>query len=781
MPVQPSSDVDNSFIKGVITEATGLNFPENACTSASNCTFKITGDIVRREGINEEVNGTSHTFNRGGQAVSSYVWTNAGGDGNTNISVQQVGSVISFYNISNSTTSSPLSTQYISQTDLTTFAVDGAGQFWDVTHECTYSDGNGYLFIYHPNMDTVYCTYSNGTITPNSIQIQIRDFVGVNDQLSVNTRPVNTGPEHFYNLQNQGWVSSNPWYATSGSTVQAGTGVKTWNIGSGFTITTGTVVQIRGNAAGQPYYVNMNGTVTSYSGSNLTINVTSIDGNYTVHGTVLYFSSWYFTPTSIGYINTWVSAEGNYPSNADVWWYFKNSSGVYDPVNTAGNTTLSSGNAPRGHYILNAFLQNRNSISGQQGLTTVQTSNRSTNGTWFAGRVWYTGINASQPASSNTNFYTWTENIYFSQVVEQPSDFGLCYQTNDPTSDKLFDELPTDGGVIVIQGSGNIYKLFPIQNGMLVFAANGVWFITGSQGIGFSANDYTITKISNVRSISSTSYVNVLGLPYFWNEEGIYQVIPTQSGALSVEPITVNTIKTLYNNIPLSSRRYARGDYDPINYVIQWVYRSIDETSITERYTYDSILNYNTFNKAFYPYSVDISNNSINGINYISYPYISINGNTPLPGFKYISSNFTTQWNLTFSDEHDTTYVDWGNINYISTFTTGYKLNGTFPWLRKYQTPLKLQIPYVYVYSRTNGEYIAYYVQGRWDYASVGNSGRWTTQEFVEINDSNYGMKIKRHKIRGRGFVIQLNFTSVDGKPFDFMGWAIRENVNTGD
>jgi len=51
---------------------------------------------------------------------------------------------------------------------------------------------------------------------------------------------------------------------------------------------------------------------------------------------------------------------------------------------------------------------------------------------------------------------------------------GNCYQVNDPTSDQLFDLLPTDGGVIVIQGCGSIYKLFPLQNALLVFAANGV-------------------------------------------------------------------------------------------------------------------------------------------------------------------------------------------------------------------------------------------------------------------------------------------------------------------
>jgi len=101
-----------------------------------------------------------------------------------------------------------------------------------------------------------------------------------------------------------------------------------------------------------------------------------------------------------------------------------------------------------------------------------------------------------------------------------------------------------------------------IANGLLVFAANRC--IASSlvvQGIGFTANDYTINTISNIQSISGTSFVNVMGLPYFWNEEGIYKVVPGKSGALEVDPITVGTILTFYNNIPKNSKRYVRGAY----------------------------------------------------------------------------------------------------------------------------------------------------------------------------------------------------------------------------
>src|SRR5208282_4926594 len=102
------------------------------------------------------------------------------------------------------------------------------------------------------------------------------------------------------------------------------------------------------------------------------------------------------------------------------------------------------------HYIINPFIQSPSATSGISGLTDVTTTVRPTNGAWYAGRVWYTGVNAAKAATGDQNYYTWTENIYFSQIIT-PGDisgFGNCYQANDPTADAttgLFDLFPDDG------------------------------------------------------------------------------------------------------------------------------------------------------------------------------------------------------------------------------------------------------------------------------------------------------------------------------------------------
>src|SRR5882762_39382 len=775
-PQQVTTAVENNFTKGLITESTGLNFPENATTDTNNCIYTLVGDVTRREGINTEINGSFNPVGRDNVAINSYKWNNAGGDGLTQIVVEQIGSILYFYKSSTAMVATPLSTQLLASTvNIASFGV--LGVLFNANLECQFSDGNGYLFVYHPNCEPIYCSYNAGVITANPIIVQIRDFVGIPETIGVTNRPPTLNAEHQYNLQNQGWTSGSAWIANSTTSFNPPyTGTKAFTVPSGLTIAGGDTVNIYDT--GQYAYllggaVAITGTVSSYVGTTLTITITFAQGAPWGN---LPHSSWQLQQTNLGHITSWFTAIGNYPSNADVWWYFKNTSNVFDPTTTVANTPLGSANAPKGHYIVSAFNQ-RKDLASSLTVTSTTTLKRPTNGTWFQGRVWYTGIDDSQQPTGDAPYYTWTENIYFSKIVQGVNDFGACYQTNDPTSEQLFGLLPSDGGVITIQGSGTIYKLFALQNALLIFAANGVWYLTGSSGIGFSANDYTIVKLSSVRSISCTSYVDVQGLPYFWNEEGIYAVEPAKQGTsllnsplhvnpLEVIPITVGTILTFYNNIPLSSKKYARGAYHPIDYTLQWVYKDTEAISVTDRYTFNRVLNFNSYNKAFYPYTVDTSNNSINGIVYVSSP----GGlNSSPSGFKYISSNTTGS---SFADEHDTAFVDWGSINYISYFVTGFKLRG--------QAIKKFQLQYLQLYTRTNSEPNSYKIQFIWNFANNKNSGKWSSIQQINHGLTHFDTVFKRVKVRGNGYALQFKVISTDGKPFDIKGWAELDTINQG-
>ena len=793
MPSQVLSAVENNFTKGLITEATGLNFPENAATSADNCIFTLIGDVTRRQGMDLEPNGVYITSTNANQANTCYKWTNVGGDGQTEIVVRQVGADLFFYLSSAATTTTSVSAELlVSGFYISSFLASGST--FDSTQECQYSDGNGYLFIFHPNCDPVYCTYnsSNQGITPNLISISIRDQVGIPEAIPVNVRPTSLSNIHLYNLENQGWTVGTPWAAVSMTGVVLNTGSIAFTVQSGLTISAGTNVSITGTIYnGVVTYTpfTCGGTVSSYSGTTLTVTVYSITP-FTVIGdsTSLAVANGYYTyinPVNYGHINTWYTAEANYPSNADQWWAFKDNTDVFNPGSTVGNVTTNSGQAPQGFFILNAFNQSRSAASGLTSLNTISTSVRPRTGAWFQGRVWYAGVDSNFQATGTAPYTTWTENIYFSQVVSNPSDFGNCYQINDPTSQDLFGELATDGGVIVIQGSGSIYKLFSMQNALIVFAANGIWYITGNSGIGFTANDYTIIKLSAVRNISGSSYVDVNGLPMFWNEEGIYQLqvggqsqnlmgSPLHSNQIEVVPLTLETILTLYSDIPISSKLYAKGIYDPINYIVQWVYKDTAEVSVFDRYVYDRVLIYNTYNKAFYTYTVDTTVASINGILYLSSSTQGIN--SPEPSIKYLITR-NSDYGKSFGQEINTDYLDWNSVgsslgvNYVSYFVTGYRLHG--------QGQKWFQMPYVYMYSR-NTTPSAYSIQSLWDFATSGNSGRWSARQIVTIFDPNFGMIVKRHRLRGRGLALQIKVSSIQGQPFDIMGWSTYETVNTG-
>lgn len=770
MPQQPVASIQNQFTKGLITEFSGLNFPENAATDCDNTEFTIVGPVNRREGIDREVNGANFTLGGVGQAKTSYIWKNVGGDGNLQLEVIQSGNVLSFFSVSAATATTPLSKNKLASTiDISTFTVSS----FDATKECTYADGNGYLFVFHPTNDPIYCTYNAGTLTGNAINVQMRDFAGLQDNLAVTVRPAALTNEHQYNLINQGWTSGAAWNATSSDT-RSGNFVApvSFNVASGLTITGGDTCNIyctdptASSLGVATNTIVASGTVSSYIGTVLTITPTfAYGGLFSTRS----WTGWQIIQTNLGHITGWQAAIGNYPSNADVWWYFKDLSGIFSPTTKVANVTIGS-QAPQGHFIFNAFKQQRSLISSISGLTDITTPVRPRTGIWFQGRIWYTGVDAQQPATGDAPYYAWTENLYFSQIVTGTKDFGTCYQINDPTSETLFDLLPTDGGVISIQGCGAIYKLFTYQNGLLVFTANGIKFITGSQGIGFTANDYTITDISSVKCISGTSFVNVNGIPFFWNEDGIYSVQPSKTGGMTVDPITVSTILTFYSDIPLSSKKSAHGAYHPVDYTVQWIYKDTEATSTADKYSYNKILNYNTFNQAFFPYTVTNSPTAINTIDYVSGP----GGlGTPTAGFKYLCSNST---NSSFADEHDTTYTDWASFtpnDYSSYFVTGYQIRGQAQ---------KMFFPgYVWLFSTSGDDFdTAYKFNSIWDYAASGNSGRWSSEQYVEIPPVNYGIYYRRLKLRGHGLALQFKVQSVTGKNFDIVGWSSSDNVNTG-
>lgn len=305
-------------------------------------------------------------------------------------------------------------------------------------------------------------------------------------------------------------------------------------------------------------------------------------------------------------ITYYFQAASKYPNNSEVWWSMKRPPElgtdappklyleVFDP-GLRHQVFFGATPAPRGHYVLDAFHQDRSAVSNVPGLDVVTAgSTRPRAVAFFAGRVFYAG-------TRSINFNT---SIYFSQVLEKPEQVGDCFQLYDPTSETLRDLLPTDGGVIVIPEVATVFHMQTFGNSLLVFADNGVWRISGSEGQGFKANDYAVTKLSGTPTISNLSFVNIEGMPMWWNRSSINMVVVDEQGNMAVQSITDQTIKTFYMNIPEQSKLFAKGTYDPLGREVQYLYRSESTDDATQRFNYDRVLVMDVLTQAFEPWEV---------------------------------------------------------------------------------------------------------------------------------------------------------------------------------
>lgn len=705
MVAQTTVAIENSFIKGLVTEATGMNFPEQAVTETFDCIFDIDGSVYRRTGFDFEPNFTTKTIDRSNRAMRTYLWQNVSGSGNITVAVVQIGNTIYFWE----TDGSGIFSTGAQATTVTLTPVSGAPVPDAV--ECQFTDGNGYLIVTHPYCDPMRVAYDIAahTATATTINLMIRDFEGaVNDALAVDARPTSTfaalDKYHYYNLLNQGWNPTN--------------------------------------------------------------------------------------------LTAWDTAQTTMPSNSDVMWRFVDSTNAFSATTATINSVVQGNTpAPNGHFVLNLANQDRVTATGIGGLLNTTTSfQRPSVCAFFAGRVFYAGINA----------IGFNSNIYFTQTIESVNQYGATYQQNDPTAADLFDILPTDGGVLSIPEAGTIFKMQTVPGGLAIFAANGVWFLTGSTGLGFTANDYAILKIADIPSISDTSFVNVNGYPAWWNAEGIYMLQGTNAGTLpEVQSLTWDTFKKFYDGIPVASKRYARGFFDKTDGQIRWLYRSSATSDLNGTYEYDRVLNYNFRTKAFYPWTIadntqvrvhsilstelitrpvvvnNVVDNAVNNVVDLSSNQVisfSASGNVDQQFDKYLVSYPSAgSYKFTFAERAEDTYRDWikfdnFGVNYISYLITGFKLRG--------QAIRKFTNNWIQIYSRLLDP-VSYKFQGIWDYATTGSgTGRWSANQFVNHDDLNYSNAFRRLKVRGHGKSLQFRVSSVDDTPFDIIGWSSAQSIN---
>lgn len=523
------SFVENQFVAGLITEATGLNFPEKAVTETWNTRYHSKGNVKRRLGFDLENDVMSVVANVDQGVCRSYLWKGVGDRGDKTFLVVQSGSRLTFYEPDDSGSFGSGVKAFGVELEEFKTTIPGVSVS---DKEASMASGIGKLFVVHPYCDPIYITYNevSDSITTVSYTIEIRDFEGVEDGLEIDERPATLSTTHKYNLYNQGWYIDTVWADDNG-------------------------------------------------------NENPVD--------FFYRSSINPEPAHV------------YPSNADVWWYYKNSKEEFDPNPQAKIMVFGNTPAAKGHYIYNAFQTNR---SGQERMLgpLTETSSEGTRPScvaFYAGRVWYSGVHHPK----------YGGNVYYTQIIERDDQIGRCHQLNDPTNENLSDLLDTDGGVIKITGMGKATALFSTGNNLLVFANNGLWGIGGSgaEGTGFVATDFSVNQITRIGLDQQSSLVEAENTPFWWTLDGIY-TIKSEGGVTS---ITNDTIKTFFqNDIPAGNKNYAQGSYNPLEKTIQWLWKSTLATSIQDNYQYDRILEINLSAGSFYPHKWSINDQAFNSV-----------------------------------------------------------------------------------------------------------------------------------------------------------------------
>lgn len=202
-----ATSIENNFNRGLITEVTGVNSPENSVTETTNVIYDRRGRAVTRQGFNYEENAVQQSIGSNG-VRNEFLWETVSANNAQDFVVVQLGSTIRFFEVSG--TDSLSSGLKSFSVNLLTYKVSGFTNEQVRDTLCSFTAGKGYLFIAHPYCETLYVDYNDvtDTITTRTITIQIRDFEGVADGLGIETRPTSITNAHKYNLFNQGWYAN---------------------------------------------------------------------------------------------------------------------------------------------------------------------------------------------------------------------------------------------------------------------------------------------------------------------------------------------------------------------------------------------------------------------------------------------------------------------------------------------------------------------------------------------------------------------------------------------
>jgi len=528
MPRQYQPVEYNTFVGGLVTEASPLTFPQNASLDEENFVLNKDGSRSRRLGIDYEdgyvLIDTDQEPIDGSLVVSAFKWNNAGGLSTNTVICVQVGLSVDFFR------GNALS---VSPTKISTYTFPSTQDI----NRFSYAAVDGKLVVTTGSKDVYIFVYdvTNNTISAQTKRLLVRDLFGLDatdtsgkdlrEGANISYRPptYSAPSSHVYNLRNQGWaVPHSHW--------------------DGDDYIADTIKQFTNNDSRTRYPSNAD-NITAYLYANTddsggTKTITRFDAeNLVVNPPVNTYSP-------IGYFIIDALDRGNSRKSA-----------LADMQNKY----------PEDDYGLYSLAVNSiNTDSTPSGATCVCE---------YAGRVWYGGF-SGEVENGDSHSPKLSSYLLFSQLVKDSSTINLCYQAADPTDPSSSDLVDTDGGFVRIEGAYDIISMAVLQTTLFVFARNGVWTISGGSGAGFTATNYQTSKLTDSGCISQGSIVVMQDSIFYWGLDGIYAITRNEYGDFSSKNITDKTIKTLYMGISDQSIKAAEGIYDSYESTVKWLYNN---------------------------------------------------------------------------------------------------------------------------------------------------------------------------------------------------------------
>lgn len=797
MPREKSVKQYNTFVGGINTEASQLNFPENASLDEANMLLNVDGSRQRRLGIGFETGSdyvsTSTAINSLSEATrwETYRWDNVNNDPTISLGVIKYKQRLYFLDLFKSNPSA----NWVGEANISTFDAEASFDFTAI---------NGKLLVVGSGMNQpCLITYDpDGGAVPlfridvEYFDLKVRDFWGVDDGYATDFRPSSIDDFHRYNLKNQGWDNSK---ISSFAKLSYDTWEKSRSYPLGFKVvpssTTGFYYQVVSLSTG---------TSTGRSGTSDPPWTTSV-GTLVADNEI----TWRCEGETTG---------GSYPSNADLISLGEKSDGSWDE-DLIKDYLLGTTPAPKGRYILDLYDRSgsRNTESELTGLNVDQESARVSVVSTHFSRIFYTGINSSvvgtEPTAPNYSGF-----IFFSQVVQNNQDLGKLYQQNDPTSDNFSDLLATDGGYIIIPEMSNVRRMIPFNDQLVILAENGIWSIR-SEG-GFSALNYDVVKVSNIGAINSSSIVHAEDQIFYWSKAGIYvlslEQLSTQAKAVD---LTINTIKELYDDIAADAKEYAKGYYDPQRKIVGWLYNdspdfdpllfpdrcdtelifsvrlgaftknTISNKETDSPYVVGAFITPNFFTSTFQEGVAVEGEQVVVGVDDV-YVGSSVRS-SGVSQTKYLTEAInpasTTIRHFTLSTYRDTTFHDWITEDYTSFILSGWEILGDIA-RKKAITHLVMHLKRTETGFDGNLDPIgesSCLVTVRWEWTDDAVASRWSREQQAyrykrsyipsgALDTFNTGEEVITTKLKVRGYGKSLAFyiKSEEGKDLHLLGWA---------